>query len=255
MPKPSFALPLALAALAISAAPAFAQSANIDPYEGFNRGSFAFTEAADKAIIGPVARTYLKAPKPARDGVHNVLENLNEPLNVLNQLLQLRVGRAIHDTGRFAINTTVGIGGLFDNANRMGLEPKPTDFGVTFARYGVGTGGYFYVPLYGPSTVRDSVGLVASIVLDPLNIPRYHGKTEVAWGRVLMIGLDTRARFDGELTELRRSATDPYVSLRSLYLQNRAAQISGGKLDVEALPSFDAEPTAPAPAPPAGPAT
>ncbi len=244
-------------ALLLAGAPALASAQTPaptikDPFEGANRASFGFTEGVDKVLIGPLARTYLKAPRPARRGVSNVLDNLNEPLNVVNHLLQLRIGKAATNVGRFGLNTTLGLGGLFDPATGAGLKPRPTDFGRTFARYGVGTGPYVYIPLYGPSNVRDAIGFASSIAFDPVGQIRFRGRGWTQATRITLLVLDRRSELDGELTQLRLNATDPYATLRSAYVQNRAATVSGQPLDVQALPSFDDQPPADA-APPQAP--
>lgn len=142
-----------------------------DPFEGSNRVVFAVNDAFDKALAKPVAQTYrVVLPEPARVGVRNVLRNLASPTNIANQLLQGDIGGAGNDVGRAVINTTLGVGGIFDVAGEMGLEYEPEDFGQTMGVWGIPPGPYFVVPVFGPSNLRDSTGRVVDFFADPLEI-------------------------------------------------------------------------------------
>jgi len=241
---------LALAcAVALSFAPglkggaAFARtpSVNADPLEGANRAFFAFNQCLDHILIRPAAMTYQRVlPNPVRQGLRNAASNLGEPSVAVNDILQGRGSRGLKSAARFAINSTVGVFGLFDLARRAGLSHHPNDFGITLARFGVTAGPYLVIPVAGPNTVRDALGNLADLALNPLAYARYTGDKAVGITSVVSAGLDTRAEADQSLKALEASATDPYASLRSFWLQNREAQITGGKINLDALPDFDA---------------
>jgi phospholipid-binding lipoprotein MlaA len=144
-------------------------------------------------------------------------------------------------------NSTFGVLGLFDVATRQGVEYHVADFGQTLGRYGVPPGPYLFIPVLGPSTFRDLGGRVVDTTADPVSMIRFDGRTAVRYGRAAVFALETRADFDDELQEFDRTAIDPYVSLRSAYLQNRQDAVRGGKLDVDGLPDFTPEPEAPGP--------
>jgi len=217
-----------------------------DPWEGFNRGTFSLNKGLDRAIVRPAAMAYRRAlPKEAREGVHNVLTNLGAPVVFMNDVLQVQPTAAGATVVRFGVNTTVGVLGVFDVASQMGVYGHRADFGQTLGRYGVGTGPYVYLPVFGPSSVRDTVGLVVNLAANPLNYARFDG--DVAAKSTVVVGgaLDTRVSLDKDLRDLQRSATDPYVTTRSIWVQNRRAFIRGDKAeDVQALPDFPADPPA-----------
>jgi phospholipid-binding lipoprotein MlaA len=221
-----------------------------DPWEGLNRGFFRLHEALDKTLFRPAAIAYKRIiPKPARTGLSNAISNLGEPAVAVNDLLQGHGKKAGESLTRFAGNSTFGLAGIFDVATPSGLPHHDNDFGLTLARYGVKPGPYLFVPLVGPTSVRDAVGGAAALVLNPLVYARYPGDDAVGATTVIAGGLQTRADADGDLQTLYASATDPYASIRSYYMQSREAKVSGGKLDIEALPDFDTPPTQPSAAP------
>ena len=164
---------------------------NVDPYEGFNRKVMAFNDGTDKLFLKPLALGYLVVtPKPVRQSVHNVFANLNEPTVIINQFLQGKGSLGLQDTGRFLINTTLGIAGLFDVAAKMGLAKHNEDFGQTLGSWGVGSGAYLVIPFWGPVTTRDGIGDVANSYT---YLPRYidHPRTR---NQVLGLGIiDKRA--------------------------------------------------------------
>ncbi|SVD03662.1 uncharacterized protein METZ01_LOCUS356516, partial [marine metagenome] len=140
-----------------------------DPFEPVNRAIFSFNNAADKIILEPVAKGYKKLPSPVQSGIGNFLNNLKMPLVIVNQLLQGQGKNAVESTGRFVVNTTAGIFGLIDVAKKVGLEKKQEDFGQTLASWGVGDGFYIVLPIFGPSNVRDSAGMILTYATDPIN--------------------------------------------------------------------------------------
>jgi phospholipid-binding lipoprotein MlaA len=133
----------------------------VDPWESFNRKMFGFNESLDQAVIRPVAVAYQDhAPVLVQKGVSNFFGNLRDLWSAVNSALQAKPGPALQDTGRFLVNSTIGIYGLFDLATPLGLERHSEDLGQTLGRWGVGTGPYAVLPFFGPSTVRDAIGLV-----------------------------------------------------------------------------------------------
>ena len=237
---------------------------NPDPWEPVNRKLFGVYQVLDRDAIRPAAVFYKRAtPRPIRTGLRNAFRNLGEPVIFLNDVLQVRVKDAGATLGRFTLNSTVGLAGLFDPASGAGLAYHANGFGTTLGRYGTPAGPYIFIPVLGPSDVRDAIGSGIDALTDPLTWIQYPGRVGVGVSRTVIGGLDTRANADSQLKIINETATDPYASIRSLYLQNRQAEITGGQVDLNALPSFGDEPTtAPnaagepgaAPAPVGGPA-
>lgn len=229
-------------------APTVSGASESDPFEGFNRKSFALGMGIDRLVLGPVARGYLKiTPAPVRRGVSNMVYNLGEPSTVLNLALQGRPKRTVRATSRFLINSTVGGLGLFDVATKMGIKRREADFGQTFGRYGAKAGAYVYVPVMGPLNMRDGSGRVLDMITDPVSI--VGGGLETRFGRAKlgMTLLDFRSTAEPAFSAL-KDATDPYATLRSAYGQRREAFVRQATGEVEDLPDFG-DPT-PAPSPP-----
>lgn len=252
---------IAAAAFAMLAGSALAQASepgNPDPWERTNRKSFNIHQSIDRAALRPAAMGYKSAvPRPVRSGLRNAFRNLTEPVVFANDVLQARPGRAARTFTRFVGNSVFGVAGLWDIAGKTGLPYRDNGFGLTLARYGVKPGAYIFIPLVGPSTQRDIVGSGVDILTDPFTWVRFRGQFAFGATRVVVRGLDARAELDSQLETINSTATDPYATLRSLYLQNRQAKVNEGKVDLEALPDFD-DPgegsTPPADAPPADPA-
>lgn len=207
-----------------------------DPWEGFNRKVFAFNDVVDRYALKPVARGYrFITPDPVETGVGNFFSNLGEIRTTLNSLLQGEGGNAGVSTGRFLINTTVGIGGLFDVATRMDITGREEDFGQTLGAWGVGEGAYLVLPLLGPSTVRDTAGLPVDAYTYPLT---YVEDDTVRYGlRALQI-IDARA---GLLDQEALIRGDRYSFIRDAYLQQRRFEVNDGELgeDPFASDEFD----------------
>ncbi len=228
-----------------------------DPLEGFNRAMFDVHQELDKAIYRPLAMGYKEvAPKPVRSGLRNFFSNLTEPIVFVNYLLQFRPGKAARTLARFTINSTIGIGGLVDVAKTKDfkLPHVSNGFGDTLAYYGVGPGPYLFLPLLGPSTLRDGLASPANGALLPVvvGIPFNRVEYQVASG--ILIGLDRRAEADPDLRALFDGAVDPYATLRSAYLQNRAAEVEAlrpHKAAPDRAPEFDDPLTDPGADPPA----
>ena len=233
-----------------------AAASNDDPWERLNRRIYSFNQGLDRALIRPAAMGYRRiAPEPLRLIIRNFLSNLGEPKVIINDILQLRPVRAAQATGRFVVNSTVGIGGIIDVATSANLPHQDNGFSVTLGHYGVGTGPYVYVPISGPSTVRGLIGSIADGVTSPLYWIRYPSRTEVSISLNLAHGLDLRAEVDGSLKSLTADATDPYATIRSAYLQNQQSLVNGDSEHVQSLPDFDDGASPPAPSsPPSTPA-
>lgn len=211
-----------------------------DPWQGFNRSMFAVHESVDQAVLEPVARGYRAVtPGPVRQGVLNFLRNLRGPVIFANDVLQGEPSRSVTTAARFAVNTTIGIAGIFDPASSMGLERHDEDFGQTLAVWGVDEGPYLFIPLMGPSNVRDTTGRVVDMVFDPLSY--LNGDDADAWraGRGILTGVATREQLLESVDDIRRDSLDPYSTIRSSYELLRASAIQNGQTDVEDLPEFD----------------
>jgi phospholipid-binding lipoprotein MlaA len=235
-----------LAALSFAAACLCAPAAHAqvsDPWEGTNRDLFAAHEAIDQAVLEPVARGYrFITPRFVRTGVTNFLGNLKSPVIFANDVLQAEPRRAGTTVARFGINSTIGILGLFDPASAMGLERHDEDFGQTLAVWGVDSGPYIFVPVLGPTTVRDSTGRLIDMVFDPLNWATFDEVDEARLIRGGLSGLSAREALLDPVDEVRENSPDPYVTFRSTYSLVRESAIRNGPTSVEQLPDFDAIP-------------
>ena len=198
-----------------------------DPFESINRAIFNFNNVADQVVLEPVAKGYRKLPSPLQTGISNFLGNLKMPLVIVNQLLQGQGGNAVESTGRFLVNTTAGVLGLVDVADKIGLEEKEEDFGQTLATLGVGDGFYIVLPLFGPSNLRDTTGMVISYVTDPINAYAVdQGEAWIVPMRVVGSAVDQRSKIIDEVNALRNNSLDYYAAVRSSYYQNRNAAIN-----------------------------
>ncbi len=193
-----------------------------DPYERFNRHVFAFNERFDQYVAQPLAKGYVMLlPSGIRLCIDSGFTNLLEIRNAVNDILQVKPLGAATDTGRFAINSTLGVFGCFDIATRMGLEYRSEDFGLTLARWGVGTGPFLILPVLGPSDVRDAIGLVPDNYLQPVNyvtpIPYRYGLTGLNL-------IDTRAELLDASKLIDQAALDRYQFTRDAYFQRRTSK-------------------------------
>jgi phospholipid-binding lipoprotein MlaA len=195
-----------------------------DPWERMNRVTYNFNDKLDKAILRPVARGYVKvAPRPVQTGVRNFFSNLGVPLVMVNDLLQGQFKPFVNDTVRLMMNTTIGVGGLFDPASRAGLDRNDRDFGQTFGKWGLKPGPYVVIPLLGPSDVRDTFGRAADAFADPRD---YLRNDWAIYGLWVAGFVNLRAQLL-PTTRLIDSAYDPYAFVRNAYLQNRAFKVNG----------------------------
>ncbi|MGQ7830473.1 MlaA family lipoprotein [Altererythrobacter sp. Z27] len=202
-----------------------------DPLENVNAATFEITQKVDQAVVAPIAEVYEEdLPGPVRKGLRNFFRNLMEPVNALNFLLQLKPGKAVETVGRFAINTTVGVGGLFDVAKKepFKLPYRRNGFGNTLGYYGVGPGPFLVVPLVGATTLRDLIGtgidqsILPFAVGKPFNTPYY------AIPAFTVNSLEYRIKFDDQITQINTS-DDPYYAMRETYLCQREADIAALK--------------------------
>lgn len=200
-----------------------------DPLMQLNAKSFEVIQKIDDAVVAPVARGYKKGiPGPIRSGLRNFLRNLEEPVSALNYVLQLKPGRAAKSVVRFAFNTTVGVGGLVDVAKRkpLNLPYHQNGFANTFACYGIGPGPYFFLPLLGPITLRDFVGVLMDKPIVALAVGKPFNKSYYAIPAITIDALTDRIEEDALLTKMREESNDPYVATRELYLKQRKAEIA-----------------------------
>jgi phospholipid-binding lipoprotein MlaA len=219
---PLLAAALALAACAAPPPP----SEPFDPDEANNRQVHAFNKSLDRGAVGPAANTYGRIiPEPVRIGVGNFASNLELPGEVVNSVLQGRIGPAAENTLRFAINTTIGLGGVWDPARKMGIEGRRTDFGETLHVWGAEEGAYVELPLLGPSTTRDTVGKVVDVFLDPLRLvlPTAEANAATVVGGFSTLG--DRYRFGDTVDSILYESADSYAQARLLYLQNRRFEL------------------------------
>lgn len=236
-----FVLPIAFVALGLSACMTNSPQAlaEHDPYEPTNRFFFGVSQKADKYVAKPAAQAYVAiVPTPARDGIHNVLVNINLPVVFGNEVLQGSEKSAAQTLGRFVVNTTVGVGGIIDVATKLGLPSDDQDGGITLGKWGISEGPYLFLPLLGPAPPRDLVGRVGDIYLQPLHYADFPGDLTLSYARQGLSILDERAAALDTLDSIERTSVDFYATTRSLYRQHRAAQINGGKADTQSLPNF-----------------
>ncbi|MGY8796589.1 MAG: MlaA family lipoprotein [Woeseiales bacterium] len=198
-----------------------------DPFEAVNRKVFAFNQAVDRAILRPTAAVYSMIPQWGRDRVSNLLDNLGEPVNFANNFLQGEVDRAAQSFLRFSLNSTVGIGGLFDVAGGLGIEYVPEGFGQTMATWGADAGPYLMFPLLGPSNPRDAAGMVVDWFIDPFTTAL---KSNERLARSVARGIEQRAAHLDTLDALNETSVDFYAAMRELYRQHRDNEIRNGAL-------------------------
>ncbi len=231
---------LALLVLGLSGCAAYhagPDGETLDPLEPVNRPIFTFNRFLDRWIMRPVAKGYDKVtPRPVKFAVSNFFVNWEAPIYVVNHVLQGQIGAAARQTGRFAINTTLGLGGIIDAARDAKLPAEPTGFGTTLGKWGVRDGPYLMLPLLGPSNPRDALGMWADLQIDPI----YNYKNASRRDKLLILRIiETRRKLlstDKAINE----APDPYIFVREAYLQNRRYKIKGEAAD-EGLDDFEAD--------------
>jgi len=205
-----------------------ASQGNKDPLEGLNRGIYKFNDTVDKAALKPIAGAYKAVlPTPVRSGVNNFFSNLSTFVSAINNLLQFKFGNAFSEAGRFVINSTFGIAGVMDVASWDKIEKHTEDFGQTLGRWGVGNGAYLVLPILGPSTLRDTAGLVVDTwAFDPIT---YIDDPATRNQLRLLKLFDKRAQYLPGSDLLDEAALDPYAFMRDAYMQRRASQDNDGQ--------------------------
>ncbi len=210
-----------------------------DPYEQTNRDMLRLNGKIDKYFVIPTVGVYFfLVPEGGRRGVHNFLGNLSLPTIFVNDMLQGEVSRAGKSMWRLVLNSTLGLGGFFDPASKIGIPGHGEDFGQTLAVWGVGEGPFLMLPFLGPSNPRDATGLAVDAIIDPTNQIAF--KQHIWWsaGREYFTLLDLKGQTYQTVQGIQRSSVDYYSSLRSLYRQMRAEQIRNGRKAGENLPDF-----------------
>jgi phospholipid-binding lipoprotein MlaA len=244
---------LCLALSACATTPGNQRVAQADPLEPVNRGIYAFNDGVDTVVLTPATKVYRAVvPTAAQRGATNAFNNVDEPLSFVNALLQGKPKVAANALGRFMVNTVLGVGGLADHATDMGLIRQEEDFGQTLAVWGVNSGPFIVLPLFGPSTFRDGVGLGAEFLGDPYRLALNEANLSNAaeWGLTGLELLDTRSQLMSTADVLLLGSADEYATVRAAYLQLRESEIYDGAPpeEVEELPAAAAGST-PAPLP------
>jgi phospholipid-binding lipoprotein MlaA len=219
-----------------------------DCFESVNRATFSLNQGIDKVIFKPVAKGYRKLPSPIRSGTSNALENISSLITIPNNILQGEFRKAGINTGRFAVNTTVGILGIFDVATKMDFpEYEREDYGQTFGAWGIGAGCYVVLPVIGPSTVRDAFGSFVNVLGgDPYYNASVHGNNQYLDKDIYMTtkivsGIDFRAKNLESINNLEKNSMDFYASVRSLYLQDRQQKIRNSDPTIDIMYEGDWE--------------
>ena len=216
-------------------------------FEKTSRAIFKFNMAFDDIVLEPLAKGYNKLPKPVKSGTSNFTSNIGTLLSIPNNILQGDLKQLGHSVGSFAVNTTVGILGIFNPAEKMGLKPHKEDVGQTLGTYGVGTGCYFVLPILGPTTARDSIGLIADTFVDPFaHVTLRQNEILGASGNALdyyatkgLEAVDFRADNDTNFESLEENSIDMYSSLKSLYLQDRENKVRNSIVNEDEWGSLD----------------
>jgi phospholipid-binding lipoprotein MlaA len=197
-----------------------------DPLSSYNRGAYRFNKQLDNILIKPLAEIYINlTPEIIRTGITNFFSNLNDIPVIINGVLQGKGGQATQDTGRLLLNTTVGIGGLFDPATSIGLEKHEEDFGLTLAHWGWEDSSYFVIPVLGPSTIRDAIAFIPNYFMTVWPYVYFAYPHGYSYAGESLAYLNVRANFLKSDPALDTASIDPYVTLRDVYLQKRAAEI------------------------------
>ncbi len=235
-------LAMALSVAACATADPQAEFSASDPYEKFNRKMLDFNLVLDRNLLRPVAQGYdVATPALIKHLLGNGFSHLDLPADFANYLMQGEIESALETLGRFTINTVMGAGGLLDPATEFGLPKNDTDFGITLGKHGVDEGTYWVLPVIGPTTTRDAFGGVVDIALSPVT---YLGLVDSSLtpevGLALIVGEKIHDRYQNAdlIDELLYESADPYISLRSVYLQRRRSEVAGEEGGAEALPDI-----------------
>ena len=219
-----------------------------DCFEGLNRGTFALNQGLDRAVFKPIAKGYRTLPSPVRTGTSNVLVNLSSLVTIPNNILQGEIKTAGVNTGRFIINTTLGILGIFNVAEKMGFSKyEKEDYGQTLGVWGMGAGCYLVLPVLGPSTVRDTAGSFINVMGgDPYYNVSTHGNNQYLDKSDYMLtktltAVDFRSKTIDSFDNLEKNSMDFYASVKSLYLQDRQRKIRNKNPTIEVIYEGDWE--------------
>jgi phospholipid-binding lipoprotein MlaA len=213
-----------------------ASQQNKDPLEGLNRTVYKFNDVVDKAALKPIAQGYLAiAPTPVQTGVNNFFKNIRDVVTLVNELFQFKFKQAANTTGRVALNTTVGVLGLFDVHSKAGGARTKEDFGQTLGYYGFDSGAYLVLPILGPSSTRDGIGFVTdAMFFDPIG---YINNDTAKWSTISVAIIDKRADLMDEI-DIRDKSFDPYAYMRDSFMQNRENLVKDGAEDPNAVRAY-----------------
>ena len=210
-----------------------------DPLEGMNRVFFDLNQRLDRDAGKPVATAYKQdVPQRVRGSLHNVLDNLGGPVNVANDLLEVQFTNAGIAAGRFLVNTTIGVAGIFDVATDWGLPERNRDFGETMGTYGVPPGPYLVLPLRGSTDVRDFAGNYLDGFVTPLHFVRYDGSNYVGLMKSTLGSMDNRSANLVTYEDIERASVDYYATMRTLYTERRARLVEDRTVRTASLPDF-----------------
>lgn len=206
-----------------------------DPLEPYNRTVFAFNDGLDTVLLNPLTEVYrFVVPDPFRWAISNFLDHIKSPVYLTNELLQGDLDGASLVTKRFVLNSFTGFGGIIDTASWEGMEYEPEDFGQTLASWGVGSGPYVVMPLFGPSTTRDGFGMLVDMVIDPVNWYGWnHEENDITHVRAGATLLTTKDEFMDLQKDLKSSSLDYYAAVRSVWMQRRQSLINEGEVTYE----------------------
>ena len=216
-------------------------------FEKTSRAIFKFNMAFDDVVLEPLAKGYNKLPNPIKTGTSNFTSNIGTLLSIPNNILQANFKQLGHSVGSFAVNTTVGVLGFLNPAEKIGLKPHKEDVGQTLGSYGIGTGCYFVLPILGPTTARDSIGIIADTFVDPFaHITLRQNELLGASGNALdyyatkgIDAIDFRADNDANLSSLKKNSIDYYSALKSIYLQDRENKVKNSITDQDEWGNLD----------------
>jgi phospholipid-binding lipoprotein MlaA len=214
---------IAAAGLLATACTQMESNVENDPWEPFNRGMYKVNYAIDGLVLKPVTQVYRGViPERGQTMVHNFVMNLQEPITFGNSVLQVDPENSFTSLWRFMLNSTIGVFGVFDVASEVGLRGRTTDFGQTLALYGIESGPYLFLPILGPSNVRDGVGRIGDALMHPATYVDDSGLSIAVWS---VTAIDTRNHYWNTIEDIYTTSIDPYATFRSGYLQRRANDI------------------------------
>lgn len=214
-----------------------ASQQNKDPLEGLNRTVYKFNDVVDKVALKPVAQGYQAiTPTPVQTGVNNFFKNIRDVVTLVNELFQFKFKQAANTTGRVALNTTVGVLGLFDVHSKAGGTRTKEDFGQTLGHYGFDSGAYLVLPFFGPSSTRDGIGFVTDTIF--FNPIFYINDDTTRWALVAAAIIDNRAALMDDI-DIRDKSFDPYAYMRDTYMQNRESLVKDGEEDPNAVSPYN----------------